>query len=251
MQKKAEQAVILAAGMGSRLQSLGHGAPISKPLVKLAGEEMILRTMRTLNSAGIKRFTVVLGYMADELRSFIEKAVKTQPFTVDFVFNPKWNGFANGLSLLAAEKLVEGHFVLSMCDHAFDREIPRRLVAEDDARFEVRLCIDRKIASVYDLDDATKVRTAGERIVAISKDLGEYDAVDCGVFLCRSGIFAELHAVEAEKGDASLSDGMRRLGAVGKFGYMDIGAAMWQDADTPETLTHAEKLMAEGTIRFP
>jgi len=251
MQKKAEQAVILAAGMGSRLQSLGHGAPISKPLVKLAGEEMIMRTMRTLNSAGIKHFVVVLGYMADELRSFIEKAVKTQPFSVDFVYNPKWNGFANGLSLLVAEKKIDGPFLLSMCDHAFDREIPSHLIEEDDARFEVRLCIDRKIKSVYDLDDATKVVTENDRIVAIGKDLAEYDAVDCGVFLCRAGIFAELHAVEAEKGDASLSDGMRHLGAKNKFGYMDIGQAMWQDADTPETLEHAEKLMADGIIRFP
>ncbi len=251
MQKKADQAVILAAGMGSRLQSLGHGAPISKPLVKLAGEEMILRTMRTINSAGVEHFVVVLGYMAEELRSFVEHAAKNQPFDVEFVFNPRWNGFANGLSLLAAEKLVRGPFLLSMCDHAFDREIPQRLVNEDNGDFEVRLCIDRKIDSVYDLDDATKVITENDRITAIGKELPQYNAVDCGLFLCRAGIFTELHAVEAEKGDASLSDGMRRLGARGQFGYMDIGAAMWQDADTPETLENAEKLMAEGIIRFP
>ncbi len=251
MSNKANQAVILAAGAGSRLQGLGDGEAISKPLVKIVGEELILRTLRTLNKAGINKFVIVLGYMADKVQAVMEEKCANLPLEIEFVFNPKWKGYANGLSLLVAEEKVEDKFLLSMCDHAFDISIPTRLVAEDDESCDVKLCIDRKIDSVYDLDDATKVVTRDDKIIEIGKELGEYNAVDCGLFLCRRTIFKELHAINNEKGDCSLSDGMRRLGEKSRFGYLDIKDAMWQDADTPETLEHAEKLMSEGIIRFP
>src|SRR5207249_8594832 len=105
---------------------------------------------------------------------------------------------------------------------------------------QLNLAIDRKLSSVFDLNDATKVQTQGDRIVAISKQLPHYDAIDTGLFVCAQNVFQYLERAKAG-GDCSLSDGVRLMAADGKARAIDIGEAWWQDVDTPEMLTHAEK----------
>ena len=104
---------------------------------------------------------------------------------------------------------------------------------------EVILAVDPKIDSVFDLDDATKVRREGNRIVDIGKEIANYDALDTGMFLCDPALFGSLESATRE-GNCSLSDGMRELAREGRFRAMEIGEAEWQDVDTPEALNHAE-----------
>lgn len=59
------KAIILAAGMGSRLRPLTEDRP--KCLVELAGKPLLDHQIRTLQSAGIFDIHVVGGYMADRL----------------------------------------------------------------------------------------------------------------------------------------------------------------------------------------
>jgi choline kinase len=107
----------------------------------------------------------------------------------------------------------------------------------------VTLAIDRKVASVFDLDDATKVQIEGDRIASIGKAIAAYNAIDCGVFLCTQAIFDALGEVVAKKGDASLSEGMAAIGARGGFLGFDIGDRWWQDVDTPDMLGEAIALL--------
>ena len=86
----------------------------------------------------------------------------------------------------------------------------------------------------------TKVQTEGQRIVAIGKELQDYDAIDTGVFLCAGSIFDSLHRAQRH-GDCSLSDGVRLMAAEGNAHAIDIGEAWWQDVDTPEMLQRAEE----------
>jgi choline kinase len=46
--------------------------------------------------------------------------------------------------------------------------------------------------------EATKVRRDGSRIVAIGKDLVEYDALDTGVFVCSPLLFDALERSRAQ-----------------------------------------------------
>ena len=75
---------------------------------------------------------------------------------------------------------------------------------------EVILGVDPDIDRIFDIDDATKVRRCGDRIVEIGKEIEEYDAIDTGMFLCTPTLFEDLDR-SSKDGDCSLSDGMRRL----------------------------------------
>jgi choline kinase len=115
---------------------------------------------------------------------------------------------------------------------------------------EVILPTDRKIDSVFDLQDATKVRCEGGRVADIGKELTNYNALDTGMFLCESGLFKALDTAE-KKGTCSLSDGMRTLARNRKLRSFDIGDAHWQSVDTPEALAYAERILDRDFSQTP
>jgi len=128
---------------------------------------------------------------------------------------------------------------LLMADHIFEPETARTLLKQPVAPGEVILAVDPNIDRVFDLDDATKVRRDGDRIVDIGKEIAHYDALDTGMFLCSPALFDRLESATKD-GNCSLSDGMRQLAGERRLRALEIGEAHWQDVDTPEALAHAE-----------
>jgi 1L-myo-inositol 1-phosphate cytidylyltransferase len=237
-QRPVRRAIILAAGLGSRLVT---GEEFPKPLKPVAGVPLLVRILRTLQHTGIEQAVVVVGYRKEQL----EAALRGEPsLTLDlqFVFNEAWDKTANGVSLLAARRWLDEDCVLSMADHLYSAEIVRRLQAAALGG-GCALAIDRDIPGCFDLDDATKVKLDGDRIAGIAKDLAAYDALDTGVFRVNALLGDALAEVYARRGDASLSDGVRALSASGRFFVVDVGAARWIDVDTPEAHAEAERLL--------
>jgi choline kinase len=239
-----DTAIILAAGMGSRLTPAGDER-FSKPLLAVAGQTLLERTVAACRAAGARRILVVTGFHAELVEAEVRRLDRGDLATVH---NPDWR-LANGVSLKVCRDHVTGErFALMMSDHIFDPTILGDLLRLEPPAGSVTLAIDRKVATVFDLDDATKVQTDGPRIGAIGKQLTAYDAIDCGVFLCTRAIFDALDAVFAERGDCSLSQGMARIADGGRFLTFDIGDRWWQDVDTPEMLGNATQLLAKVSV---
>jgi CDP-L-myo-inositol myo-inositolphosphotransferase len=234
------EAVILAAGRGGRIREQADDLP--KPLHQVAGVPLIKRTILTLARAGIQKVHVIIGFMGDVIRSAVEgdPAYARAGVTINFIDNPDYDK-ANGVSLLKAKPHVSGPFLLTMSDHVYEDAIARAAVNADMNDADLWLCVDRNISDVYDIDDATKVRTEDGRIVQIGKELDAYDAIDCGVFAISPKLFDTLEEVLQAKGDTSLSDGVRTLAAGGRARVVDVGAAFWQDVDTPGARERAER----------
>lgn len=244
--RTVRRAVILAAGMGTRL-GLGpdSNAAVPKPLVTFGRRPLVLWILEALQRCGIEHVTLVAGWRGEVLREFV--ATRPVPgLTLDTVWNDEWTK-SNGISLLKARDAVAEPFLLLMSDHVFEDRLVADLLRTPLGDDEVVLAVDRRVDAVFDLDDATKVRTAedGERIIAIGKELAVFDAIDCGVFLCQPAVFAALEAARvARGGDCSLSEGMRILAQDRRFRAHDIGGAFWQDVDTPAMFAHAERHLA-------
>jgi choline kinase len=136
-----------------------------------------------------------------------------------------------------------------MGDHLFESSIVDSLVANAD--FErLNLAIDKKISSIFDLDDAMKVRVDGNHIGAIGKNIGDYNAIDTGIFLCPETIFEYLRRV-LRNDDCGLADGVRLMAEEGNALAVDIGNAWWQDVDTPEMLARAEEELRTRALVNP
>jgi choline kinase len=228
-------AVILMAGTGSRLR--GSVNTIAKPLIPIAGRPLISYAIDSFDKAGVTTLHAVVGPNGDELAAAVAPLL---PAHMKFraIPNPNWQK-QNGISVLAAAGKVSAPFFLAMGDHLFESSILRQLLAHADLG-KLNLAIDRKIAAIFDLDDAMKVRTEGNQITAIGKNLDSYDAIDTGIFLCPEILFDYLRRARKDD-DCSLADGVRLMAEEGKARAIDIGAAWWQDVDTPEMLARAQE----------
>ena len=239
------EAVVLAAGCGSRLESQSQGVP--KPLVEVAGKRLIERTIGALAFAGVTRVVVVTGFRAGVLQEGL-RSVQVPGVVIDTVVNERWEE-PNGLSLYCArDALKTDRFFLTMSDHVFDRSIVADLAAHGVPDGGVCLGVDTDTDGIFDIDDATKVLLdADSRIVEIDKKLKDYNAIDTGIFLCTPGIFGALETA-FDAGRMSLSDGMRELGRRGLFTGMPIGGRYWQDVDDAPMFAKAEQDILAGRL---
>ena len=232
---KISDAVILMAGTGSRLR--GSAETIAKPLIPIGGRPLISYAIESFDKAGVKRVHAVVGPNGEELAAAVAPLL---PPHMRFhpIPNPKWQK-QNGVSLLMAADKVQAPFLLTMGDHLFESAILDTLLAQADPT-RLNLAIDKKIAAIFDLDDAMKVRVEGNRIAAIGKTLADYNAIDTGIFICSETIFEYLRRV-LKNDDCALADGVRLMAEEGNALAVDIGDAWWQDVDTPEMLARAEE----------
>lgn len=227
---------MLAAGTGSRLQG-----DLPKPLRPVSGVALLVRVLRTLENVGIREAVIVVGHRGDLVRRTL-LATPGIGLRLRFVENPNFHA-KNGLSLLAAKEYIDGECLLTMSDHLYSPELPRRLLSAELPPGACGLAVDRDVPRCFDLDDATKVATDGGRITDIGKELAEYDAIDTGVFRIGPSLVREIEAVFERTGDCSLSDGVRALSARGEFFACDVGDARWIDVDTPEAMERAEAML--------
>jgi choline kinase len=230
------EAIVLMAGSGSRLRGATETMP--KPLVSVLGRPLVSYTIEALVRAGIRQINFIIGFERDRLRAAVENLAPTG-VQIHFIENPEWQK-QNGISLLAAADHVTNSFLLTMSDHLFDDAIVDLAIEETDPKY-LSVAIDKKIDSIFDLDDAMKVQTRGDRIVAIGKDLRDYDAIDTGLLVCPPEIFEYLERAK-KNDDCSLADGVRLMAEEDKARAIDIGSAWWQDVDTPEMLAHATEM---------
>jgi 1L-myo-inositol 1-phosphate cytidylyltransferase len=225
------EAVILAAGSGSRLRAV---APV-KPLVPVGGRPLLLRVLDSLAAAGVGRATIVTGHGAAE----VEEAVAGRaPLPLAFRHNPDWAVAPQGRSLLAARDCVRPGTLLLMGDHLVAPRLVALLLAEPAA--PLLLAVDRRLGHPFvDEADVTRVRTMGRGsrrpIAAIGKWLLVYDALDTGAFR----IGPELVALLGQEPDLTLSEAVGRLAARGMAEALDIGDAPWLDIDDARALALA------------
>ena len=100
-----ENAIIMAAGKGERLQPLTFETP--KPLVKVNGVPMIESIIRALNSKGINEIYVVVGYLKEQF-SYLEE--KYDGLTL--IDNPYYESCNNISSLYVAREHLKNTVIL-------------------------------------------------------------------------------------------------------------------------------------------
>lgn len=149
------RAIILAAGVGSRLQALSGGKP--KCLVEIGGRPLILHQIEALADHGIGPVLIVAGYKADEVRKVVGDRA-------EFIVNDRYEETNSLYSLWLARDRVEGPFILLNCDLFFSPEILERLL-DGPAN-----------ALAYDSTSSrgreqTKIAVKDGRVVDIGKDV--------------------------------------------------------------------------------
>jgi choline kinase len=159
------KAIVLSAGQGRRLLPLTDREP--KCLLEVDGPRTVLELqLRALARCGIRQVTVVLGFGAERVESFLE-TLRVPGLRVETLFNPFFASSDNLATCWLARTAMNGDFVLLNGDTLFEDRVLQRLL--EGARSPITVTIDHKAR--YD-DDDMKVSLDGEgRLLAIGKQL--------------------------------------------------------------------------------
>jgi len=165
--------VILAAGRGKRLASMGFDKP--KCLLPFGDQTLLDNIVASLGDNGIDRLAVVVGYRQE----LVLETVRRHPVHVDVVVNSDYAQTNTINSLYLAREHLGGDFVYFNADVLFDRRIVGRLLSERSSALavEVGQCAEEEVKVIVD----------GEgRIVQIGKELRPGDClgefIGVGVF---------------------------------------------------------------------
>jgi choline kinase len=157
---KTTAAVILVAGIGSRLRPITDDRP--KALVDLGGETILGRAVRLLAEYGVRKVVLATGYREDAVRAAMQGA----PLAVEYCKNPEFDRTQNSVSLALCRGSVgtDAFFKLDG-DVVFQRQVLERL---DASSVELAVAVD----GGRTLDaEAMKVTVAGQYIRAFGKGI--------------------------------------------------------------------------------
>ena len=125
------KAIILAAGMASRLRPLTLHTP--KSLLTIDGKSLLQRSMDALIQNGIKDFVIVTGYLHEKIEAFVKEQY-ADTIRVKFIYNNVYDSTNNIYSLWLARPEAEGEdFLLLDSDLLYDPQIITEVMANKAA----------------------------------------------------------------------------------------------------------------------
>jgi len=241
-----ENAVILAAGMGTRLKPLTDSAP--KCMTEVNGTPIIFNALRSLENAGVKKCTVVTGHFAESIRDRVGPAFGS--LEIAYLYNDRYSETNDMYSLwLARDCLEAGTFVLEG-DIFFKRDLPARAGSGfgnesgyiagpyngDPGEILITAGPGRKISSIELLGDASGEAGPGRYmssgLLVVNRDFGPEFSRWMGKFVNEGMVNVLFDAVLSEHaGEHPIS-------------VYPIEHTDWVEIDTLDDLARAERTFA-------
>ena len=239
-------AMILAAGVGSRLGGITESLP--KALVDVGGMAMLERVARRLIGAGADRLIINISHHADQIVEFVKLR---ENFGVDVVFSREEQPLETGGGVLRAAPLFrrDAPFFLYNVDVISDLDLPGMYRRHQQSGALVTLACNQRETSRFLLFD-NEAGLCGRYDKRLGRGAELY--TDCETF--RPWAFAGVHVVSppfldliTETGKFSIMDSYMRLTGLGcRIELFDIGSTLWLEMGTPERLA-AARAWAERT----
>ena len=118
------KALILAAGYGKRLRPITDRIP--KSMAEVAGTPLLVNALHNLTELGIRQIGIVVGHMADYIRSAIGN--KFNGAEIAYYENPRYRETNNIYSLYKALDFFDDDSLMLECDIFYRADLLRELL---------------------------------------------------------------------------------------------------------------------------
>ena len=236
-------AIILTAGIGSRISPLTDNCP--KSLLKVGDKTILEMMISHIQDCHINEIIFVTGYLENQIKEYVRKSfpnIKTY-----FVMNKKYTETNTGFSLLLAKDFVQNSdFIKFDADVIFDKDILSKLI---ECSHENVLCIDKNIHLDTEeikviIDDKNKILKAN-KTVDPKKAIGESIGIEKIGKNTAKLLFQELEEMMKDKKNHQeyYEAAYERLIEKGESFYaLDITGLEWVEIDTKEDFDLAKNM---------
>jgi choline kinase len=151
------QALILAAGLGSRLQQ--HTSKSPKALVKVLDKPIIDYQVESLRQCGIFDINIVIGYLGHSIKNHLKK-YEGFGCRFSYILNNKYKNTNSAYSFRLAYNLIKNEDYIHLnCDIIFSPKTLKKLL---HSTYKDVIALDRSIALA---DNMEQVRLYGNKII--------------------------------------------------------------------------------------
>ncbi len=230
-------AVILAAGMGTRLR--GEIADIPKGFLRLGERSIIEESIERLGAAGIGDIVIVTGHCAEHY----ERLAAGQGGCVRTVHNPLFAESGSMYSLYCAREAIAGDFLLLESDLIYE---PRALTELLAAPAPDAILLSGPTGA----GDEVWVETCDGKLVGMSKDRdalsGDIAGELVGISRISTALFALMQDVAGKAFEESLrydyeTDCLVAAAALRPIACPVIADLAWSEIDDPGHLRRARE----------
>lgn len=234
------QAVILCGGKGTRLGSLTDDIP--KPLLPVAGEVLLDRTIRLLARHGIKKALLMAGHLGEQIEEHYS-AGSFEGVEVEVFIEPEPLGTAGAMPIVRDR--LDDSFLLVYGDVFVDFDVSRLLQAHENAEDScLATLLTRESDHPWDshlveVDDEGRVT---EFVFEQEEGRNYYNRGNVAIYVCAAGLFDFIPAgCSSDFGRNVFPEVLRQNRQLRTLGLEPGGFV--RDMGTPDRLTLVEKYL--------
>jgi len=236
------QAVVLAAGEGTRLRPLTEDKP--KGMVEVTGKPILTHCFEQLVELGAEKLVVIVGYKKQNIISHFGDEFEGVPIT--YAHQREQNGLAH--ALLKAEEHVDEDFMLMLGDNIFQANLEDVVGRQQEDRADAAFLVEEvpwEEASRYGVCNTNDYGEIQE--VVEKPDDPPSNLVMTGFYTFSPAIFHACKLVQpSDRGEYELSDAIDLLIQSGRT-IDAIPMEGWRiDVGYPEDRDEAEERLQEN-----
>ncbi|AKU09527.1 bifunctional sugar-1-phosphate nucleotidylyltransferase/acetyltransferase [Haloferax gibbonsii] len=220
------QAILLAAGRGTRMRPLSNEVP--KPMLTVAGRPIVGHTAAAAVEAGADELVMVVGYGQETVREYFGSSYRGVP--VSYVEQDEQQGTADAVR--AAKEHIDGAFAVLYGDNLYDP-------AGIDALFDAA----PSIASVRVPNPSNygvlNVSDGAVAEIVEKPDAPQNDLVNAGAYVFPAEARDMLDVPLSERGERELTDVLDRV--IDRFNVSPVTLDRWMDVGRPWELLEANE----------
>ncbi len=228
------QVVILAGGLGTRLQSVAGGLP--KSLVPIAGRPFIDHQLELIAQRGLRDVLLCVGYGGKEIEAHVGTGVR-YGLQVEYSHEDASRLLGTGGALVQALPRLHSRFLVMYGDAYLTADygaVARTFEQQDDP---ILMCVFRNEGKW----DTSNVRVADDRVIWYSKVAkpNDADCIDYGLSAYRRSVIEIYRQAPLPLDLARIQEEMVQAGRVRAF----VVATRFYEMGRPDSLAELDTLL--------
>ena len=231
------QAVILAAGQGTRIRPLSDSIP--KPMLPVANRPIVAHVADVAVDAGADELVFVVGYLDDQVRGYFGDEYRGVP--AQYIEQDEQLGTADAVD--AASEYIDGPFAVLNGDNLYDPDSVAELFENAPSVAAVTVDDPSNYGVLSTDGDASAPTDARVTDIVEKPDDPPTNLANAGAYVFPSEARDYLSVPQSERGEHEITDVLQRV--IDEHQVTPVTVERWLDVGRPWELLEANELYVD------